>query len=332
MSEGEQREAYERFAAQTYATFHGKISQAVGASPAGGSVLVVIGEEHQDSTLEMFLNNKVAPEDRQPAVASAFSHISALHSAVQIAGARNVVFSTELSPDVLEPIRKLLEKEIKANPGKEFSIPEFESKYADVFMNQMDKPFLHAMAYAIKNNIPIVGSDPLGGQKAQPSYNPAREQAQVDAITTLSGRDKKIVIHIAGQSHLSNLMGYSDEEVTAREGNFVAQAERNPFLSSFPQRLYFNTSRDTAPYRETQEIVAPLYAGYARMHRFNELAESRFATNPQNAIQIVTPGGIPRGVVERIESMVVDAGSEFAKGKAVLTQGAGQAVNPVQGR
>lgn len=272
---------YARFAADTYKTLESDIRNAVNTNSSGRSVLLVIGEEHQDSDAELEINNRVPIEEQEPALAAAISEISALEAASRLVGKENVTLSVEVNPRTLGVITQML----KDNQG---FVPE----------TLHPNPLAHTIAYAIQNGINVAPVDDSGFS------GEVRNEFLVDSISNLStqagvAENPSVVVHVTGIKHLSNLAGYEDYEVDNAEGKITADPERSPFKYSYDQTLMYNTARFPR----------------ALMYVFNNsdqdnptvknlVSEIEFATNPDNAVQIDSPGAMESRNTLNLTSLV----------------------------
>ena len=299
MSDAAQRSAYERFAAETYATFHGTIKGAVQAAPRGQDVLVVVGDDHADTPFRTyFIDPSDKPEDREPALAGAFSQISALEAAVRVAGKDGVKLSIELDEAKL----KFITDAIRNNDGN--VPPEFQPY-----------TMFHTIAYAMKHDIPIVPNDPLhetAEKEGDDINNEERERALIRGIiSTADKHDQKtsVVVHVGGVAHLSNMLGYTDQEVIDAGGKIEAQGDRNPFNGTYASAHYFNPIRFSPTMMDVSNRVLanPNEPPDYKRQIASDLAEHTFFTNPKNATQIDTPGAMPDDVKASIAEMVQEA-------------------------
>jgi len=272
---------YAAFAKQTYATMHTAIDQSM---QQGGerSILTVIGEGHV-SYLDYSDPMGASAESETPFVAGAFTEVAALEASKRLFGSENTILSVEMEPEDLADFISTLKDE-------DFV---FEAPDIEVTM-------YHAIVYAHKNNIEIVPND-----FASDLYDSDEERdlMMIDAISAVSRDDeRKSVVHIGGAAHLSNMSGYTDEQIANSAGQLKFSSELSPFHNIYEQTVFVNTFQDPNHYILDRNNPNP-----ARL-----LGELNYMMNSENAIQVTPPGPIDAEVLKNLVSMVEDAANEVA--------------------
>ncbi len=284
---------YAQFAADTYRTFERDIRTGLQSNGTGRSLLVVIAEEHQDTQQEIDANLDIPLEDQEPALAAAISEISALESASRLVGQDKLTLSVELDARTLSIVTNMIED----NDG---IVPQ----------NLQEASLAYTIAYAINNNIEIAPIDDGGYTGA------ARDEYMADAISSLYkqvdvNEVPNVVVHITGLKNLSNLAGISDDEINDSYGRVTADESASPFRHTFDQTLMYNTVR------YPDELMDVFYkADHDRPSIKNLVSEIAFATNPDNATQIDSPGAMQGRDEVNLSSLVQNAANNHALGLA----------------
>lgn len=267
---------YEAFAANTYATMHWAINHAMNK---GGdrSILTIIGEGH-NTNLYTQGKDGVSEDMQEPFVAAAFAEVSALEASKRLFGADNTVLSVELDADTLADVMEDLKNQ------------DYVLDSSDI-----EVTMLHAISYAHKNGIEIVPNDfPSDMYETEAQ----RDLMMIDAIAAISREDeRKSVIHIGGAAHLSNMSGYTDEEIENAGGDLKLDLRETPFSDMYEQTIYVNAARFPQGYDLTYfepQIVA----------------EASYMTDPENAIQIDAPGRIDFTTLNSVADMVNKAAQD----------------------
>lgn len=303
---------YEAFARDTYAATRDHISTALKDSLPDLPVLVIVGESHLDTAQEKTANAYTADFMEEPALASAFTEISALEAAARLVGKENVVLSLEFRPD------KFAEKvtAIRENGG----VPPASHAHM---------PMMHTLAYAINNGFQIVPTD--SGNHLHETDPEARDQMMIDSLSAIAAvEDKpKIVVHIGGSQHISNMLGFTNQDILDAEGKVsVEDAKTEPFAGFYGYILAYNTTQDT-PQTRAERGLNPNYGllsgkTYADTRDSDGaqrvISESRFYENPENAIQVNAPGAMDSHVQRNLGEMVRDAAIQYKPDTEVFEQ------------
>lgn len=267
-------EQYEEYAAQVYAEVHSQVEDLT-AQAVNKPSLIVIVEQHLDDPIEGQTQGVLHPDDWEPALASAYTHVSTLHAAKAMVGSENVVLSLELDQGTLANVIHLIQE-------NDLEVPEL---YKGV-------PAFQATVYAMRNGIRLAASDPEG-LNPEVSFSD-RDDAQIVSLQQLSFEENaEIIIHIGGQAHLRSLDG--------------ARVEGNPFDENYADVRYFNTTK-LDPLHEAlleRERITNPSAGLSSL--YNE-----YATDPENAIQFDPPGKMDLSD-EKIFEKVEAAAKEHAE-------------------
>ncbi len=269
--------SYSEFAAQTYATINRALDQAL-CDSNGGSILMSIGEAHQN-----LRSDDQNPEDEQnPAVAGAFSEVSALAASQRLVGSENTVLAVEL---LAEDISYLIEQ-IETN---DFQLDEF-----DVGMT-----LSHAILYAHKNGIEIV---PIEADADVEIDAPERDEMMIDSIRALSLTDEqKIIIHVGGAAHMSNMAGFSNDTIENTTGDVTLDPDNTPFSGFYDEVVFVNT------------VMLPEdYVNGLKQNDPQSYGEVMYFSDPDNAIQIDPPGKMRDEYRDNIGYMVDKAADDFA--------------------
>ncbi len=287
-------EAYEQFAKDTYVKVYHDMKDALGAS-GDLPILVVSGEMHNDPMLGDHIDIIVSEETddflkeyediydldisvlipdsmENPALASAYTHMSNIQAASDLVGKDNVVVSVELNNKTLEQVISFIEK------GSTFTTPI---------------PALETISFALKNGYEIVASDPLNGKGDKgDKYQQERYDEEILAIGRHALRIEdtpKIVVHIGGTNHIGTLQGYDRFDLAENGEELLRDPEIDPFNGSYGKVLFYNTAQTT-----TYSILEGL---------FDDTID--YAQNPKNATQIDPPGAMDesdrRNIADRIE-------------------------------
>ena len=312
MGDREQFSAYFKFADDTYRTFFTKIKQAVDETPQSKIALVVIGEPHMDR------EDVIA----RPAAASAFSEISAIHSAIRLVGGENVALSVELPQAELDKLQRMIFDEVFMR-NEEWVKDQSEDRPIYLPPHFQKIPLMYTLVHAMQNGIHIVGNDHPDAMKMLQDksiiFNEDREKHIIDGVLSFAKRseeykEKAVVIHIGGSLHLSNMMGYTDLDMVENGGSVAVDGERNPFLATYPAAVYFNTAiiHDNFIKKMEDTAVSGNESEAEKLKAKNALAEIKFMRNAQNAIQIEAPAGsAPDIVLGQIDFMVREAAKRY---------------------
>lgn len=287
---------YQDFALRTYASVRTFMESYLRTNREGTPLLVVVGEQHLDIELEQQANESIPDELQEPALAAAFSEIGALEAAARLVGRDDIALSIELPPESLPKYVTAIRENggIVPDPYKEL-------------------PFMHTLAFAVNNNIEIVPTDP--GLEHRKTNEDLREEMQKTAISAIASADDppRIIVHVGGQNHISNLSGYLNREIRANEGDVLRDDRPNPFAGVFDNVLFFNATRNAEQYIDSLGLSPNSTA----------IAESRYAENPANAIQIDAPGRMSEAVANNIGEMVRQAATDYNESmKAAAEEGA----------
>lgn len=264
---------YEKFAVDTFQTVHDEISK----SHHQGALLVFVGEEHAPNNIQERFKSRIGSEDYEPNTASIYAQISAIQSAILIAGKENAVLSMEMNEETLARTTEIIRSNNNQVPDNFKTIPSF-----------------HTLAFALREGISVEASDPFADQPSHPERDKLINQA-ISSLADSKGEDVGqenpfIVVHVGGFRHMNNMQGYSDQDVLAAKGDLVYNKDNSPFSGIFNEQVYFNTVR-------LPELVMDIFnqqvsKGAGRYHPSIDhgIADQNYTTNKQNAIQIDAPG------------------------------------------
>ena len=209
-------------------SLQGDISQALKSS-GNLPVFVMSGEVHEDTETENTLNDYLPDQYENPALAAAYTHISAIHAAGELVGKENVIVSIELDQDELDQAIEIANRELNGQVLVEA------------------RPMYEAVRFAVEQGYELVASDPLRDRK-----NPDRQDrfdAEIETIGKHALRTEdtpKVIIHIGGAYHIGSLQGYRADELKSDGETLTKNPERNPFEGIFGQTLFYNTAQDTS--------------------------------------------------------------------------------------
>lgn len=255
-------ETYENFARDTYATVNQEVISAVEQAD-GMPVLVFSGEQHSDSIENNFLTPAAFEE---PAMAIAYTHVSAIRAAVDAVGAENVVVSFEFDQQKLDARQGLIRGTVEDDLAPERMLEAG---------GRLDHPIYAALYYAMENDLEIVASDPLH-REVDPN-DPRRYEAEIEALSQYALREEntpKVVVHFGGSAHIANLQGVTPEEFS--EGVETTTQDIDdvpPFEGIYGASAFFNSYQQ-----------APLEPGFL----IPEIVD--YGMDPRNATQIDPPG------------------------------------------
>ncbi|SEN59309.1 hypothetical protein [Nitrosomonas marina] len=271
------------YAQKTYDVIYGEMLNRKPTSD-GQNTLVIIGEEHVDP-FEF--------KDMEPARQALYAHISALSAAKNIVGSDNVILSVEMDEETLK----------HAIRGISQGIPN----------HLQDRPMAHTIKYALDNNIRMVASDTLGLHPSFQEYDNSSELRNYaqhkNIIETAQENSEAYIVHIGGMLHLSNLQGYSNEEVIAANGQLSYDPEKSPFKDHYAHQFFINASHlsdyeiNSAESRREKESNP-----FSEFHAL--LAEFNYASNKDNALQINPPYYAEHRRGEDIVSYIEDAAKQ----------------------
>lgn len=262
-------ETYENFARDTYATVNQEVTSAVEQAD-GMPILVFSGAQHSDS-IEF---NWLTPGSwEEPAMAAAYTHISAIRSAVDAVGAENVIVSFEFDQQKLDIRQGLIRQRVEDDLAPE---PVLEQ------IDLVGNPVYAGLYYAMENNIEVVASDPehrINPDSINPmaAYDPIRLEAEIGTLSQHALREEntpKVVVHIGGAAHIANLQGVTPTEFS--EGIETAEQDTDdvpPFEGVYGSTVFFN-SYQQAPLEPG--VIIPQIVDYGM--------------DPRNATQIDPPG------------------------------------------
>jgi len=274
--------AYEDFARDTFERTQEHIAQAIEAS-GNLPVLVFSGEEHKDSSIERLTNTILPSAFEEPSLAASYTHIAAIKSAIELAGRENVIVSFETDQLKLDIRRNALQRGIEEGVEQEDVLAQFGSHgYAQY----------PAMYFALKQGLELVASDPQ--MRTEEARAPERYNAEIEALGKHALRtvnQPRIVVHIGGAGHIGSLQGHKIEDLVENGESLTRNGAPNPFEGIYGKAIFFNTHKDHA------FSVTPFFG-----------ADSVYAQNPDNAIQIDPPGQMDESdkksnnIIDRIEN------------------------------
>lgn len=285
-------ETYENFARDTYSTLNNEIVEAVEQAD-GMPVIIFSATEHSDSDIEKFLNILTPASQEEPAMASAYTHIAAIESAVRAVGAENVVVSFEFNDRLLNDRQSYIQPAVERDdlsPSRQMEHRGLE-----------ENPVYVALYHAMDSGLETVASDPL--RDAHNIVDPRRFEAEIESLESLALRteDKpKIVVHIGGSAHIVTWQGYTmDEDRPAYINETIPQKDPQPFEGIYGSTVYFNSFQEPLI-----ELVTPTAVEYAR--------------DPAYANQIDPPGYMDENdkdfetVISRIQATAIEQHGEAA--------------------
>lgn len=247
---------YDQFAQDTYEQVHGAIDQALKNS-GGLPVFVMSGEVHEDTEMDNTFNEYLPDQYENPALAAAYTHISAIHAAGELVGKENMVVSIELDQDTLD---------------QEIHIAELELSGHRIMQQT---PMYEAIRFAVEQGYEVVPSDPL--HNTENPYAQERFEAEIEEIgkhALRTDNPPQVIVHIGGAYHIGSLQGYSISELKSDGETLTKNPERNPFEGIFGQTIFYSTSH-TSPSMFVSEVMDD---------------GAYYYQNRDNAIQIDPPG------------------------------------------
>ncbi len=295
-------ETYENFARDTYATVDQQVASAL-TQANGMPVIILSASEHGDGGLENILNVLMHASAEEPAMASAYTHIAAIESAVRAVGAENVIVSFEFDQEKLDARQGLLKPAIE---NEELS-PEQQMSYVEL----QDHPVYVALYHATESGIETVASDPLhniDNYKAQRRFDAEIETLEQHALRTEN--PPQIVVHIGGSSHIPMWQGHKIHEIT--DGNVNKDKDM-----SADKEVGGEVNKD-----KISEEPLPFEGVYGKVVFLNSYQEPAFeplthntmiyARDPDNAIQIDPPGKMDKTdmdyetIIQRVQAAAAD--------------------------
>ncbi len=269
--------SYSEFAAQTYASINRALDQALCESN-GGSILMSIGEAHHNLS-----SDDQNPENEQnPALAGAFSEVSALAASQRLVGTENTVLAVEL---LAEDISYLID----GIENNNLRLDDFD----------VEATMAHAILYAHRNGIEIV---PIEADADVEMNAPERDEMMIDSIRALSLTDEqKIIVHVGGAAHMSNMAGFNNDTIENTTGVVTLDPDNTPSSGSYDDVVFVNTVMLPEDYVTRLEQNSP-----------QTYAEVMYFTDPDNAIQIDPPGKMRDEYRDNIGYMIDKAADDFA--------------------
>lgn len=260
---------YTQFAQDTYEQIKSDVQKALQAD-TNLPLLVVSGERHTEIELDEVLAGVIPDKYENPALAAAYTHISAIHAAGELVGKDNIVVSIEMSQSELTALTELVQNHT-------------------LFLSEdtYNLPIMRALSYAIENQYEVVATDPI----SEPGSGQERYDAEIEKIGQIALRTQDrpdVVVHMGGAAHIGTLQGYSREELIDNGKHLTRNTEANPFEGIYSNQLFYSTAPITA-----SMSLGLLFDG-----------SDNYYNNPKNATQINPPGKMEDVDIRNIERQV----------------------------
>lgn len=335
MSDNAIRESrYRDFARDSYSRISSAISQRLSVLSNKQDLLVVVGEQHFDPPANHCFYHENHPDDKKPALASAFVEIAAIEAAVRAVGPQNVKVSLELDKTRYEEIKAVL---------KEGGV-------------RIASPIVHAMLYAERNGLEMHVTDTAvskynaeqyaSGKAVFDNSRDAEMTRNVNNLAWSADQVTKVVVHIGGSNHISAFQGVSRESIHKQEGIAYRKAHEDSPVNGFGDALLLHTNSLTPLEREffygrmkkitgsdlprlEQDFVnaaLPVTGGkcsWARtvwgalnrdQQRINDIdivSQTRYLENPANGIMLFDPPGEMPASQMDFGAIIKDAANKY---------------------